>query len=54
MFFVFIMYNCQLWRQRNVGVAIPNNPDLDLIMMKQCLEKASEVGCLKLGAEAYV
>jgi hypothetical protein len=36
-----------------VEVANPNNPDLDLITMKQFLVKAAELGIPKLGAEAY-
>jgi hypothetical protein len=37
----------------NVEVANPNNPDLDLITMKQVLLKAAELGNPKLGAKAY-
>jgi hypothetical protein len=37
----------------NVEVRNPNNPDLDLITMKQFLAKAAELGSPKLGAEAY-
>jgi hypothetical protein len=33
-----------------VEVAIPNNPDLDLITMKQVLVKAAELGNPELGA----
>jgi hypothetical protein len=36
-----------------VEVANPNNPDLDLISMKQFLVKAAKLGNPKLGAEAY-
>jgi hypothetical protein len=36
-----------------VKVANPNNPDIDLITMKQVLMKAAELGNPKLGAEAY-
>jgi hypothetical protein len=37
-----------------VGVAIPNNPDLDLIKVKQVFLKASELGSPKLVAKAYI
>jgi hypothetical protein len=37
-----------------VAVAIPNNPDLDLIKVKQVLLTDSELGSPKLVAKAYV
>jgi hypothetical protein len=37
-----------------VEIANHNNPDLDLIMMKQFFVKVAELGNYKLSAEAYV
>jgi hypothetical protein len=37
----------------SVALANPNNPDLDIITMRQFLVKAAELGNPKFGAETY-
>jgi hypothetical protein len=40
-------------RGASVALANPNNPDLDIITMRQFLVKAAELGNPKFGAETY-
>jgi hypothetical protein len=42
-----------IFRGVSVALANPNNPDLDIITMRQFLVKAAELGNPKLGAQTY-